>query len=115
MNERSTASVESAAIKTSILLHVISCADSRAPVRRRSFVDSRESLSARASRNANEEVLKDVPISMTEDARGAAEFFQRELLRFRVPEPVVSKLVSSEKEIVAGCATRADFNNRATT
>jgi hypothetical protein len=107
--------VESADIKISILLHVISCANSRAPERRRSFVESRESLSARASRNAKEEVLKEVPNRTTEDARGAAELFEVEApFRLRVSEPVASKLLSSGSDIVAGCATRVDFNNRTT-
>jgi len=95
--------VESADNKISILLHVISCANSRAPERRRSLVDSRASLRARASRKANEEVLNDVPISMTEDALRATEAFDLEaFFGLRVCQSVLSKLLLSGIDIVAG-------------
>src|SRR5438094_9342756 len=113
MNERTTASVEWAAIRISILLQVISCANSRARVMRRSFVDSRESLAARASRKAKEEVLNEVPTRTTEDPLGEAEALELEVfLRSLVSEPLVSRLLFSEGVIVAGCATRVDFKNR---
>jgi len=53
---------------------------------------------------------------MTEDAFCAVEPFELEFfLGFWVSVPAISELLVSGSDVVAGCATRVDFKNRATT
>jgi hypothetical protein len=78
--------------------------------------DSRESRLARASLKAREEVLKEVPTRIIEEALAAGEAFETAVLEPLVSSaPAPPKPLGSGMETFSGCATRVDFKNSSTT